>query len=109
VFDGNGAFHCGPGYDMVTGLGTPDAWNLVRDLAPVGMVSYSSHLLSAHPAVPANSVKELIALAKKKPGDISYGSAGNGTLNHLLGEMLKKQEAMLIVPTTIYAAMPAGR
>ena len=66
-------------------------FDMVRDLAPVGMVSYSPHLLSAHPAVPANNVKELIALAKKQPGKLNYAT-GLGTAPHFAG-MLFEQRA----------------
>jgi tripartite-type tricarboxylate transporter receptor subunit TctC len=61
----------------------------VRNFEPVAPVAAGAYLLVAHPAFPANSVKELIAYAKAKPG-ISIASAGNGTLNHLIGEMLQK-------------------
>jgi len=63
----------------------------VKDFEPIGTVATAGYLLVANPDFPASNVKELIDLAKKKPGDIQYGSAGNGTLNHLLGEMLKTQ------------------
>jgi len=66
-------------------------FDMVRDLAPVGMVTYSPHLLSAHPAVPANNVKELIALAKKQPGKLNYAT-GLGTAPHFAG-MLFTQRA----------------
>ena len=54
-----------------------------KDLAPVGLVSIVTMVLSVHPSVPARSVKEFIALAKSKPGSLTYGSAGNGSANHL--------------------------
>jgi tripartite-type tricarboxylate transporter receptor subunit TctC len=63
----------------------------VKDFEPIAPVATAGYLLVAGADFPAKNVKELVELAKKKPGDISYGSAGNGTLNHLLGEMLKKQ------------------
>jgi len=63
----------------------------VKDFEPIGPVATAGYLLVAGADFPANNVKELIEMAKKKPGEITYGSAGNGTLNHLLGEMLKKQ------------------
>ena len=66
-------------------------FDMVRDLTPIGMVSYSSHLFSAHPAVPANNVKELIALAKKQPGKLNYAT-GLGTAPHFAG-MLFTQRA----------------
>ena len=61
----------------------------VKDFEPVAMFATVAYLLVVNPSFPAKSVKELIELAKAKPGDLQYASAGNGTLNHLLGEMLK--------------------
>jgi tripartite-type tricarboxylate transporter receptor subunit TctC len=61
----------------------------VKDFEPVALVATVAYLLVVNPSFPAKSVKELIDLAKAKPGDLQYASAGNGTLNHLLGEMLK--------------------
>ena len=57
--------------------------------APVARVAESSEMLALHPSVPANSVSELVGLAKSRPGALSYGSAGVGTLPHLEGEFLK--------------------
>ena len=63
----------------------------VKDFEPVAAVATAGYVLVANPAFPANSVRELIALAKAKPGSISYASPGNGTLNHLIAEVLRKQ------------------
>jgi tripartite-type tricarboxylate transporter receptor subunit TctC len=63
----------------------------IKDFEPVTTVATVPYLLGVNPNFPAKNVKELIDLAKAKPGSISYASAGNGTLNHLLGEMLKTQ------------------
>jgi tripartite-type tricarboxylate transporter receptor subunit TctC len=57
--------------------------------APVAGVSESAEILAVHPSVPANSVAELVILAKSQPGMLKYGSAGVGTLPHLEGELLK--------------------
>jgi tripartite-type tricarboxylate transporter receptor subunit TctC len=72
----------------------------IKDFEPVGLVANAGYVLVANSAFPANSVAELIAQAKAKPGQISYASAGNGTLNHLIGEMLKRTAGidMLHVP-----------
>ena len=72
----------------------------VKDFEPVGLVANAGYVLVANSAFPANSVAELIAQAKAKPGQISYASAGNGTLNHLIGEMFKRAAGidMLHVP-----------
>lgn len=72
----------------------------IKDFEPVGLVANAGYVLVANSAFPANSVADLIALAKAKPGQISYASAGNGTLNHLIGEMFKHSAGvdMLHVP-----------
>jgi tripartite-type tricarboxylate transporter receptor subunit TctC len=57
----------------------------VKDFAPVVMVAYSPHLLAANPALPAKDVKELIALAKAKPGTLNFAVSGIGGANHLAG------------------------
>jgi tripartite-type tricarboxylate transporter receptor subunit TctC len=79
----------------------------VKDFDPVMLVGTVPFLLVVTPAVPANSVQELIALAKKEPGKIAYGSSGNGTTNHLLGEMFKSMAGvdMLHVPYKGVAAI----
>lgn len=69
----------------------------VKDFAPVSLVGTVAYVLVAHPAFPANNIKELIAEAKSKPGQLNYASAGNGTLNHLLGEILKTQAGIDVV------------
>jgi tripartite-type tricarboxylate transporter receptor subunit TctC len=62
-------------------------YDLVRDLAPIIEFSLQPFVLAINPAVPAKSVQELIALAKAKPGTLSYGSAGSGGILHLSGAM----------------------
>ncbi|QJR12849.1 hypothetical protein DSM104443_03943 [Usitatibacter rugosus] len=57
----------------------------VKDFAPVIMVAYSPHILAAHPSVPANNVKELVALAKAKPDSLNFAVSGLGGANHLAG------------------------
>jgi tripartite-type tricarboxylate transporter receptor subunit TctC len=57
-----------------------------KDLAPVSLVSIVTLVVTVHPSVPARSVKALIALAKAKPASLTYGSAGNGSANHLATE-----------------------
>jgi len=60
-----------------------------RDFAPISMLVINPQMLVAHPSLPVKSVKELIALAKRRPGQINYASAGYGTTQHLGMEMLK--------------------
>ena len=57
----------------------------VRDFAPVVLISYSPHVLGVHPSIPAKTVKELIALAKSRPGQLNFATAGVGSAPHLAG------------------------
>jgi len=74
-------------------------FDIIRDLAPVSMISYSPHLLSVHPNVPARTVKELIALAKRQPGKLNY-STGLGGAPHLAGLLFEQRAGVrwLTVP-----------
>lgn len=64
-------------------------YDAVRDFEPVSMVSFAPNTLVVHPAVPARSVKELVSLAKAKPGVLNFGSSGTGGSPHLAGELFK--------------------
>ncbi|MDM0046544.1 tripartite tricarboxylate transporter substrate binding protein [Variovorax dokdonensis] len=65
-------------------------YDVIKDFVPVTMVVSSPLVVAVNPSVKANNLAEFIALAKAKPGAISYGSAGNGTSMHLTGEMFKQ-------------------
>ena len=65
------------------------SYNLLKDFAPVSLITSSPQLLVAHSSVPVKSVSELIALAKSKPGALSFASSGNGGAPHLAGELFK--------------------
>ena len=62
----------------------------VKGFTPVAPLAHAGYVLVAHPSFPANNVKDMVALAKASPGKYTIASAGNGTLNHLIGEMLSK-------------------
>jgi tripartite-type tricarboxylate transporter receptor subunit TctC len=62
----------------------------VRDFAPVSLIGAQDLVLLIHPSIPAKSVRELVAIARRNPGQLSYASAGNGTVSHLSGELLSK-------------------
>ena len=72
-------------------------WEPLRDFATVTQVERSPNMLVVHPSVPANSVKELIALAKAKPGALNFASGGAGGSAHLAGELFKAMAAINIV------------
>jgi tripartite-type tricarboxylate transporter receptor subunit TctC len=69
------------------------SYDTVRDLAPVALVASTPVVIVVHPSLPAKNVKELIALAKARPGDINMASAGNGTFTHLSGELFRSLTA----------------
>src|SRR5688572_105786 len=62
----------------------------IKDFAAVAYVGYVPNVLAVHPSVPARSVKELVELAKSQPGVMNYASSGNGSTQHLAGEMFKQ-------------------
>ena len=72
-------------------------FDALRDFTPVILCASSANILVVHPSLPVKTVKELIVLAKAKPGAITYASAGNGTASHLAGELLKMRAGIDIV------------
>jgi tripartite-type tricarboxylate transporter receptor subunit TctC len=78
-----------------------------KDFAPIALFATAPIVLIVNPAVPANDVRELIALAKKEPGKINFASAGNGTTNHLSGELFKSMAQIDIVHVPYRGAGPA--
>jgi tripartite-type tricarboxylate transporter receptor subunit TctC len=83
-------------------------YDTLRDLKPVTLVAEVPNVLVVHPSVPANSVKELIALAKAKPGMLNFGSSGNGAPTHLAGEMFKTATGTSLVHVPYKGAGPAA-
>jgi tripartite-type tricarboxylate transporter receptor subunit TctC len=79
----------------------------VKDFAPVAQIAEAQGVLVVNPAVPANSVKELIAVAKAKPGALSYASAGNGTAPHIAGELFKQQAGVDLLHVPYKGSAPA--
>ena len=68
-----------------------------RDFAPVTMAARGVNILVIHPSLPAKSVKDLIALARTRPGELNFSTAAPGTMNHLAGELLKSMAKVNIV------------
>jgi tripartite-type tricarboxylate transporter receptor subunit TctC len=78
-----------------------------KDFAPIALFATAPIVLIVHPGVAANNVQELIALAKGNPGKINFASAGNGTTNHLSGELFKSMAKIDIVHVPYRGAGPA--
>ena len=79
----------------------------VKDFAPITQVSIIPLVINAHPSLPVNGVKELIALAKKNPGQLSYGSSGSGGGTHLAGELFKMMSGTNILHVPYKGLSPA--
>jgi len=79
----------------------------LKDLAPIGLYAGVPNLLVVHPSVPAQSLKDLIALFKANPGKYNYASNGNGTSSHLAAEMLKSSAGVDIVHIPYKGGAPA--
>jgi len=93
------------GYTLLLATGTHTinpslykvSYDMARDFAPVTLLASTPFILAVHPSVPANSVGELIALAKANPGKLNYGSGGSGTPPHLATELFKTLAGVNIV------------
>jgi tripartite-type tricarboxylate transporter receptor subunit TctC len=68
-----------------------------RELAPVALLATSPNILTVHPSLPVKSVKELIALAKRRPGELNYASTSTGASNHIGAELFKSRAGINIV------------
>lgn len=79
----------------------------VKDFQPLGLVGAVPNVLLVHPSFPAQNLQEFLALARKKDADYQYASAGNGTLNHLLGEMLNSMAGLKLQHVPYKGVAPA--
>jgi tripartite-type tricarboxylate transporter receptor subunit TctC len=79
----------------------------IKDFAPVGLLAKGANVLVVHPSLPVNSVKDLVALAKQKPGDLQYASAGIGSFQHLGGELFKLMAGVDILHVPFKGGGPA--
>ena len=112
------AAHAAPdGYTILMGNVAPNAINVslfkelpfdpVADFAPVSLVASTPNILVVHPSTPARTVKEVIALAKAKPGTLNFASAGMGSSSHLAGELFRILAGVEIVHVPYKGAGPA--
>lgn len=78
-----------------------------RDFAYISQLTSGQFMLASHPSVPVRSVKQLIALAKARPGELTYGSSGSGGINHLAGELLQSMAGIRWLHVPYKGAGPA--
>jgi len=82
-------------------------FNFIRDIAPVATISSNTLVMVVHPSAPAKSVPEFIAYAKANPGKIAMASAGNGTIQHVTGELFKMMAGIDLLHVPYRGAPPA--
>jgi tripartite-type tricarboxylate transporter receptor subunit TctC len=105
------------GYTLLLGTATTHAINAslvkklpydpIKDFSPISLVAVLPQIIVAHPSLPANTLKELIALARKQPGEIFFASTGNGSANQLGAEMLKSVARINVVHVPYKGAAPS--
>lgn len=82
-------------------------YDAIKDFSPIILIASTPYVLTAHPSLPVKTVKELVALAKKRPGELNYGSAGNGSTHHLSGELLNMMAGIKLVHVPYKGTTPA--
>lgn len=82
-------------------------YDLQKDLAPISLAANSPHVLIAHPSLPVKTVQDVIALARARPGQLSWASQGNGTLSHLEQELLRATAKIDVVHVPYKGSSPA--
>jgi tripartite-type tricarboxylate transporter receptor subunit TctC len=82
-------------------------YDVVRDFAPISLIAAAPFVLAVHPSLPAKSVKELVALARARPGQLNYASAGSGTNLHIAAELFKNLSGTNIVHVPYKGGGPA--
>lgn len=94
-------------HGILTSLNAKVPFDPEKDFAPITLIASLPFLLVVNQAVPATSVRELVALAKAKPGALTFGSAGNATSNHLAGELFKTTAGIEMVHVPYKGSAPA--
>ena len=95
--DGHTILIVATGYGLNPGLYAKLPYDTLKDFARVNLLAFSPNVLVVHPSLPVKSVKQLIALAKSRPGDLNYASSGAGTGGHLSIELLKHMAGINMV------------
>ena len=105
--DGYNVFVCSIHHSVLPSLKPKLPYDIEKDFVPLSFGATFPIFLVAHPSVPAKNVAELIALAKKQPGKISYGSAGNGGGTHLAAELFNMQAGISLLHVPYKGSAPA--
>ncbi len=105
--DGYTLFMGTPAHAINTGLYRKLNYDLVRDFVPISQVTSGQYVIVVHPSLPVKSVKELIALARARPAQLNYASAGSGNATHLAGELFNSLAQVQLVHVPYKGSGPA--
>ena len=105
--DGYTLLFTSPAFAVNMSLLKNPPYDAIRDFSPVSVFSESTNLLVVPASLPAKSVQELVALARQRPGELNYSSAGAGTTQHLAGELFKLRTATNIVHIPYKGSAPS--
>ena len=105
--DGYTVFVCSIHHSVLPGLKPNLPYDIEKDFVPVTFAAMFPIILVAHPSVPAKTIPELIAYAKKNPGKLAFGSAGTGGGTHLAGELFKAQAGVDLLHVPYKGSAPA--
>ena len=105
--DGYTLLSAGPGSLIINPLMGKVPYDTARDFAPITLMARAPNALVAHPSLPVRSVKELIALARARPGEINYGSGGNGSTPHLSAALFAAMAGVALTHVPYKGTAPA--
>jgi len=105
--DGYTLLMAAPSFTINSMLMKPAPYDVLRDFTPVGQATTSQYAIVLHPSLPARNVRELIALARSRPGQLNFGSGGPGNSTHLAGELFKSLAQVNIVHVPYKGSGPA--
>lgn len=105
--DGYTLLTASPEFTVNPSLQPKMPYDALRDFAPIAQTVSTQYVLSTHPSIPVRTLKEFIALAKAKPGQLNYGSSGVGSANHLAAELLQMTTGTKLMHIPFKGAGPA--
>ena len=105
--DGHTILSIGPSFTMHHAVRSKVPFDVEKDFRPVGQIMGLTMSIALNPSLPAKTMKEYVALARARPGEISYGTSGPGTSHNMLGEALKLAQKINVVHTPYQGEVPA--
>lgn len=106
--DGYTLMTVAPEFVINPGLVRKLPYDPIRDFSPITQLTSGQYFLSTHPSVPVKTLKEFIVLARSRPGELTFGSSGNGSANHLAGVLFQQMTGTKLVHVPYKGAGPAG-